>query len=176
MVEVPLTQGKVALIDDEDAERVLAYKWSAWWDSRSKQWRVGRTTVSNGRKIMVYLHRFILSAPSGLQVDHKNMDSLDNRRSNLRLATNAQNHCNRKRQSDNTSGFKGVDWHKNRFRAQIKHLGVKYFLGNFTTAEAAARAYDAAALLLHGEFARVNFPEESEILRGALKRIRSAKP
>jgi HNH endonuclease len=163
MVEVPLTQGKVALIDDEDAERVLVYKWCAWWNG--KRWYVVAHepgTGKNGRTVL--LHRFIMSAPRGIVVDHRNMNGLDNRRENLRLATDSQNKCNRGRQRDNKSGFKGVSWFKPAkvWIAQIKYKRVGYYLGYYKTAEAAAHAYDAAARKLHGEFARVNFPDDTQ--------------
>ena len=177
MAEVPLTQGKVALIDDEDAERVLAHKWFARFDRSSGRWYVMRKVQRNHKSQSVLLHRFILIAPDGSQVDHVNQNPLDNRRSNLRLATNSQNQQKKGRHRANKAGFKGVCWHKGRkaFQAQIKCGGARHHLGLFTTAEDAARAYDAAAALLHGEFARFNFPEESELIRRVLERIQDAK-
>jgi len=177
MVEVPLTQGKVALIDDEDAERVLAHKWCARWDKSCRRWRAIRYASGKQKGRAAFLHRFIMNAPDGIQVDHINQDPLDNRRSNLRFATNSQNCCNKGRHIDNASGFKGVWWNKRRgtFHAEIEHNGKRYHLGCFATAEVAARAYDVAALVLHGEFARINFPEESELIRRVLGRINAAE-
>src|SRR5262249_9211960 len=79
VIEVPLTQGKVALVDDGDAERVLAHKWTALWHPRSKRWYARRNIWENGKQHIMYLHRFILNAPRDRQVDHINRDSLDNR-------------------------------------------------------------------------------------------------
>ena len=174
MVEVPLTQGKVALIDDEDAERVLAYKWCARWDKSCRRWRALRYASGKHKGRAAFLHRFIMNAPDGVQVDHINQDPLDNRRLNLRLATNSQNCCNKGRHIDNSTGFKGIWWNKRRsaFQAGIEHQGKKYHLGYFTEPEEAARAYDIAALMLHGEFARINFPEKSELVRRVLSRVR----
>lgn len=166
MVEVPLTQGKVALIDDGDAERVLAYKWTLLTINRdSKITYYARRTVRSGtRQKSVLLHRFILKAPDGVQVDHKNLDGLDNRRANLRLATNAQNHCNIPSRP-NRFGFRGVESPK-RFNggygARIKTDGGLIRIGPFKTAEEAARAYDLLAKYYHGQFATLNFPTEGE--------------
>jgi hypothetical protein len=162
MIEVPLTQGKVALIDDEDAERVLRYEWRAAWHAGARRYYVKRRTRRKGGPRHIWLHRFILDAPPGVEVDHINRDGLDNRRANLRFATPAENQWNSGRRIDNRTGFKGVYWNKRKkqFRAQIKRHGVQRCIGDFTTAIEAARAYDAAARLLFGEFARVNFPNE----------------
>lgn len=92
-------------------------------------------------------------------VDHINGDKLDNRRENLRIASGAENRCNKKLYSNNTSGFKGVEYRpdcRGRFRATIKRDGTLRYLGWFDTAEDAARAYNTAALEIHGEFARLN--------------------
>jgi len=167
MVEVLLTQGKVALIDDEDAPRVLAHKWTLLTINRkSKVTYYARRSVMNGDKSRsaktrsVLLHRFILDAPDGVQVDHKNLDGLDNRRANLRLATNAQNHCNVPSRPSRI-GFRGVEMlrHGNGYGARIKVNSELIRIGPFKTAEEAARAYDLMAKHYHGEFATLNFPQ-----------------
>jgi len=171
MREIPLTQGKVAIVDEEDADRVLAFKWSATRCRDTGRYYAGRR---EGRRF-VSLHRFILNAPPDRQVDHVNRDGLDNRRSNLRLATPSQNQWNRERRSDNRTGFKGVFAHKSgKWQALIKANRKHIYLGLFDSKEDAARAYDLAALLLHGEFARINFPAESELLRRVLARTQAA--
>lgn len=166
MVEVTLTQGKVALIDDEDAERILAHKWTLLTINREgKITYYARRNVApqgwNGPQKSILLHRFILDAPDGMQVDHINHDGLDNRRENLRLATNAQNHWNIPSSRPNQFGFRGVESPK-RFNggygARIKVNGELVRVGPFKTAEEAARAYDLLAKHYHGEFATLNFP------------------
>lgn len=94
--------------------------------------------------------------PSGMDVDHINRDKLDNRPQNLRLATTAQNRANIGRQRNNSTGFKGVFLDKGRFRAKIKSKGTQRFLGSYNTPEAAAAAYDSAALAAFGEYAMTN--------------------
>jgi len=162
MVEVPLTKGKVALIDDEDAPTVLAYKWTAMHVPRSKKWYARRGFKgSDGKQKTMLLHRFILGAPSDKQVDHINNDGLDNRRANLRLCTNAQNHHNMGLTTRNKTGFKGIMRKSNgRYLVHVRAQNKVYHVGTFRTAEEAARAYDSKAKELHGEFARLNFPEE----------------
>jgi len=102
------------------------------------------------------LHRMIMGEPDGREVDHKNTDKLDNRRENLRIATNQQNQYNKNKQSNNTSGFKGVCFHKKaqKFVASIKIDGKQKYLGCFATAVGAHEAYKRAAIQHRGEFAR----------------------
>jgi hypothetical protein len=164
--EIPLTRGHVALVDAADYERVAAKKWATvlchGTQPRAQHyWREGRRVRAIG------LGRFILDAPAGLVVDHINGDPLDNRRVNLRLCTQADNAMNRRKHSGQKTGrnpFKGVFPQKvgGKFFARVTCRGVDYRLGTFATAEEAARAYDAKARDLHGEFARLNFPHEPQ--------------
>lgn len=154
---IRLSRGKHALVDPADADRVMAAgPWSAWLNK--KTWYAASNTFG-------YLHHFILGINDGALVDHRNMDGLDCRRENLRRATPSQNVCNRRKrcyEGGVSSKFKGVDLHVGRWRAQIAKDGVRRHLGLFDSEEDAARAYDAAARDLHGEFARLNFPEPGE--------------
>lgn len=151
---VPLTKGFQAIIDAADAPLIAAFTWST---------KLGRHTVysrrndqSGGKQVNVLLHRFLLGAPEGAQVDHINGDGLDNRRANLRLASHAENLRNRRLNANSASGLKGVYWHKSsgRWAAQIQANGQRKRLGFFDTPEAAHAAYCAAAQIHHGEFAR----------------------
>ena len=103
-----------------------------------------------------YLARVLFGEPDDMDVDHKNLNKLDNRRENLRIATRGQNNCNKTKYKNNTSGFKGVSFHKKaqKYRARISIDGKQKFLGYFVTAEAAHQAYKQAAIQHHGEFAR----------------------
>lgn len=113
---------------------------------------------------MVLLHRFIVGAPDGLEVDHKNGDGLDCRRSNLRLATRTQNAANRSKQWGTVSRFKGVYLNRKtgKWQAQI-WCEKKQFRGRIVeTEEEAARDYDRLAVIHAGEFASLNFPEDCD--------------
>ena len=150
-VAIHLTQGKVALIDAEDLDRVTQHTWCAAWmhyDWRAVAWIDGKT---------VTLHRFVMNAGPGQQVDHKNGDGLDCRKSELRFATHRQNNQNTYRVKPGC--FKGVRPSGKKYRSSIKANGRMIYLGTSDTAEEAARRYDAAALEHFGEFARLNFPE-----------------
>lgn len=163
-VEVPLTKGYVALVDDEDAERVIAAgPWFVMEQCRGELAR--RYAIRRSGKRTVYMHRLIMDAPAGMEVDHVNGDGLDNRRENLRLCTRAENRRNQRKAAGLSSRFKGVDWHKgrHRWRAQIEQDRRARYLGHFNDEADAARAYDKAARELFGEFANLNFPEAAQV-------------
>jgi len=160
VVEVPLTQGQVAIIDREDWELVKKYNWQAQYNSKTQSYyAIGYASIVNGKMIRHFMHRLIMSAPSGLQVDHINHNTLDNRKSNLRLCSNGQNQHNTRIRSDNSSGYKGVKKHGDRWRADIGFNKKRYFLGLFETPELAYEAYCLAAAKFHGEFANFDYSE-----------------
>lgn len=159
--QISLTRSQVALVDDEDFERVSAFNWFATGRIRKsgdRSWYAYRTAYVDGRAHNILLHRFIVSAPSGLLVDHRNRDGLDCRRCNLRLCDVQQNAFNRERRLP-PSGYRGVHRHYDCWRAQIELNGKIYRRGRLASAEDAARAYDELAREHHGEFAVLNFPE-----------------
>ena len=163
MREIPLTQGKVALVDDEDYEWLSQWKWCALNRGDGCYYAVRGTydrTTRASRQIR--MHRQIMGMEgSRPDVDHKDTNGLNNQRSNLREASRSDNIGNARLRRDNVSGLKGVTWMptKQKWRARIGPVqGQRRFLGYFPTAEEAARAYDAAALELFGDFARPNFP------------------
>lgn len=148
--------GGVALIDDCDTPITQGHSWDT---IKSGKRRYVRTTWRvNGKSKTFLLHRLIMDAPRGVKVDHRDGNTFNNCRDNLRLCSNGQNLRNRGKQSNNTTGFKGVIRLHDKFSARIEVNRRKTYLGVFTSAEDAARAYDAAAVVMHGDFARLNFP------------------
>jgi len=161
--EIPLTQGRVALVDDEDYEWLNQWKW--YYDKKGRTGYAVRDSV--GRPTLrkqVRMHRLIMDAPQGLEVDHINGIGTDNQRGNLRLCTHKQNRRNTRMCAHNTSGYKGVHWDKARQKwfAQIHIDDWPHFLGRYLEIEDAAKAYDAAAREIYGEFACLNFPKGGE--------------
>lgn len=158
MKTIPLTQGKVALVDDEDYDELSKFKWAA--DVRSAAGIVYATRIGSRRcgRPKIYMHREILGCEKGQFIDHRDGDGLNNCRSNLRICTREQNMRNTRLRKDNPSGLKGVKFRHDRgkFCARIVIAGKCTHLGHFTTAEAAYAAYCAAAALHYGEFARFN--------------------
>jgi hypothetical protein len=165
-----MNDGYSTLVDESDYEQVASKQWSTCF-------------VKNGTRILVYaqsnglgshknrkhfrLHRILLGAPKGITVDHKNLDGLDNRRSNLRFATYTEN--NRNRRAKAGKQFKGIYYRgaespKNPWRATITINRKSIYLGVFSTPEEAARAYDRAAVKYFGEFRLLNFPDEHPVL------------
>ena len=135
------------VIDLEDVDKVKGKSWHLR-DNTSGYVATGHQNLS--------LHRFLLDAPVGTEVDHIDGDPKNNRRANLRLCLRADNSKNQRKRSDNTSGFKGVSWHKQkrRWHAQIKINGKNNHIGYFETTAEASLAYQEAAGFLFGEFKR----------------------
>lgn len=158
MKEIPLTQGYVALVDDEDFERVNAFKWFAVRDKRKVYARRSGERVGKSR-LNVHMHRFILGCDK--QVDHIDDNGLNNQKRNLRLANDSQNRANQRKQSrPTTSKFKGVSWHRaaNAWVAQIGVNGTRKHIGTFKDEVDAAQAYNFMAEEIFGEFASYNTP------------------
>lgn len=154
--KIPLTQGQFALVDAADYDWLNQWKWMATLSCSNTYYAVRSTADSTGVKKQrtVSMSRMIMGYPAGKFVDHKNHNTLDNRRCNLRIADKFQNGYNRKKNVNNTSGYKGV--YKNPrggWMARIKARNETVYLGTFKTPEIAHQAYVAAAQLRHGEFA-----------------------
>ena len=159
--QIPLSQGKFALVDDEDFERINQWKWSALKDKRFKWYAVRNSPRQLGRrKKLIYMHRVIMNTPEDMDTDHVDgNDTLNNQRHNLRICTHSQNMANSGKRSNNKSGYKGVFMYKGVWCAKLKKDGRVVFDKTFHTAEEAARAYDHAAREHFGGFAYTNFPD-----------------
>jgi hypothetical protein len=157
MIEIPLTQNQVAIIDDEDFELVSRYRWYAAWSPLTKSFYArAKTRKPDGRHAIIQMHRIIKGAQKGQQVDHIHHNTLDNRKSELRLCTGSQNQHNKGIQANNTSGYKGVCWNKShqKWTARIRLNGKQKNLGYYATPEAANSDCITARTTLHGDFAR----------------------
>jgi len=157
MKTIPLTQGKIVLVDDEDYEYLNQRKWYA--SKRGNTWYAIRI-VCIPKQRTIRMHRVILNAPNGMQVDHINSNGLDNRKSNLRLCTHAENQRHQQLSCRNSTGFKGVSFDKRNpqktYYACINLNNKQIYIGCYHTAEEAAQAYDKAALKYHKKFALTN--------------------
>ena len=152
MKNINLSQGLVALVDDEDFERVRKYNWHI--SSGGEGLHYARGWVE-GEHIL--LHRFIMHAKKGQRIDHKNHNTLHNYKTNLRRCTHGQNIANSVKRSG-TSKYKGVTSEKGRWRVTVGIKGKTYHLGCFQSEIIAGLIYDAHAKKTYGEFAHLNFP------------------
>lgn len=142
---------KLMLIDDEDVTRITNYSWSLNSNETIISANIGGKTTTIGR--------FILNYTGENQVDHEDLNILNNQKSNLRIATRSQNQQNRNVMSNNSTGYKGVFWQKSRgkYLVQIKTETQRIHIGRFSDPIEAAKAYDAAAIKHFGPFAQLNF-------------------
>jgi len=166
--KIELTQNKYCVVDPIDYD-LSNVKWCAIKQGKTLvRYRAVRKGVVDSYYKTIIMHRVIMERVLGRpllhneQIDHVNHDTLDNRRSNLRLVSNAQNQMNRRKGPNCSSRYKGVTWDisKGMWMAQIMHNQKHSFLGRYSTEEEAAEAYDQKAKQLFGDFAHLNFPED----------------
>lgn len=154
---IVLTKGKTTLVDAADLPILTPYKWCFV----AGGYAFTSIRQIDGTRSKLYLHRLLLGlTDSTVHADHENGNGLDNRRANLRRASPEQNNQNQRLSSRNSSGYKGVSLFRRdgSYRASITAKGKRKHLGYYSDPEAAARAYDRAAIEMHGEYARTNFP------------------
>ena len=151
-------EGEWTVVDPGDYYRFGNFKWGI--DGQETRFYAVRNVKNGDKKAKtVRLHREIMDAPEGVIVDHRNRETLDNRKANLRFATQSQNMQNRRKRKNTTSQYVGVCFDKQRgqWEVRIVHRGKRVWIGRFHTEIEAARAHDAAARKHQGEFARLNF-------------------
>lgn len=151
---IQLTQGAVALVDDDDFDMLSQFSWSL-----AKRRRAS-TDYAQARVLgkCTLMHRLLVNPGSGILVDHKDGNGLNNQRDNLRETNKSGNEGNTNKRATNTSGYKGVFWDKTRGKwlAQIHTAAGNIHLGRHATREEAALAYNKGAMAHFGEFARLN--------------------
>jgi hypothetical protein len=153
MKNIPLTQRKFAIVDDEDYEWLVQWKWL---------YTSGGYAARRTKKI--YMHREIMHTPSGMYTDHINGNKLDNRKCNLRICTNTENTRNQKMHKNNNSGYKGISWSQRnkKWGVSVWEENKHNWLGYFSSPVEAAKVYDKKAAELFGEFAKLNFPDNTK--------------
>jgi hypothetical protein len=151
---IPLTQNQNAKVDAADYEWLNQWNWCADWNPCIK----GFYALRVEKEKTITMHRFILDCKKGEEADHRNHDTLDNRRENLRRSSSSQNKWNRGPRKDCTSGFRGVWKARNKFYAAVYANKKRHYVGLFDDPVEAAKARDKVAKQLHGEFVHLNFP------------------
>lgn len=158
MTKIPLGKNGsrgFAVVDDQDADLVLQYKWVFKQLGSRGQYSYAQMSP----KPKTLMHRLIMGTNPDMDIDHANSNGLDNRRQNLRWATRGQNCANSRKRHNTSSEFKGVTWDKNahKWAVMIRVDGRLRWLGRFVSQREGARAYDTAAREAFGEFAKCNF-------------------
>ena len=164
MKTIELTQGKVALVDDEDFEWLNGYNWSLSVDQNGAFYAQNAHLTYKNKTGTMSMHRFVMRLDwyDGKQVDHRDHNTLNNQKGNLRVCTNQQNQFNKKSWKNASSRFKGVSFEagRNKWGAMIRIDGKSTRIGRYNTELEAAKAYDDMAEIVQGEFAYFNLPEK----------------
>ena len=154
--QIQLSQGKYAIVDDEDFEYLNQWKWCI--NTHGYAVRTQNIRINPSKRIarIIKMHQVIMPPSESRQIDHINNNKLDNRKCNLRECTIQENQRNKSKPKNNTSGFKGVEKRKNRYRAALRVDGVRIYFGTFDCPIKAAKAYNEAAIKYFGKFANLN--------------------
>ena len=157
--EIPLSQGKFALVNDKDFEELNKYKWHAQKHLHTFYAKRGKTKTNPRQPFM---HRFILRTPDNMDTDHIDGNGLNNQRNNLRICTHSENMSNIRVNKLNSSGYGGVYLNKKsgKYYAQLRFNGNRIFIGSFSSPREAAKAYNKKAKELRGDFAQLNTIKE----------------
>jgi hypothetical protein len=157
MKTIKLTQGKEAIVDDEDFDYLNQWKW--FYCKSRKTGYAKRVSGKRPKQQQISMHRIIMQPNQGMEIDHIDHNGLNNQRQNLRNCSPTENKQNSSKHRNNTSGYVGVVWEKRRkkWSANIQANNTNVFLGRFDNIEDAAQAYDVYARRYYGEFACTNF-------------------
>lgn len=160
-VQIPLTKGQFATIDQKHFELISQYKWQAHWAPNTKSFYASGIVkdLSTGKNMRLPMHRYILGVTdSKVLVDHINHDTLNNTEANLRPVTRSQNNMNRRKSENTSSLYKGTSWHKQKHKwmSYIRINKKRKFLGYFESETEAALCYNANAVILFGSYALLN--------------------
>lgn len=152
MKNISLTKGKITIVDDDDYDFLMQWKWYCGNDYAQ------RNSKGDKKRKIIYMHRVINKTPDGLETDHINGDYFDNRKENLRSVTQSQNQRNTSSHKESSSKYKGVSLKKgrNKWEVRIKTSGIYKYIGLFEDETTAAKAYNEAAIKYFGEFAKIN--------------------
>lgn len=157
-VFIPLTRGRVTVIDHEDYKKIKRYK----WHYKDTGYAVSYSKGSAAERKQVRMHRLITKCPTRKEVDHIDGNKLNNCKENLRVCTRSQNMMNKGKPKKGSSRFKGVSWHEKsgKWRARIKMNGLEMYLGIFESENEAFRVYREACLFHHKAFANIGGTDE----------------
>lgn len=155
--QIPLTQGRFALVDDEDFEHLNKWNWF-FNNGYAKRVKCREKIDEKYKQVQVLMHRVINQTPDGFETDHIDGDKLNNQKYNLRTATRSQNSMNSigKKRYSSSSKYKGVDFHQGKWRAVIRGFKKQIYIGHFSEEIEAAKAYNKKAIDLFGKFAKLN--------------------
>jgi len=163
MKRIFLNHNQSTIVDSWQYEQLNKHKWYAYFEKKTQSYYVRRDEMINNKRRTILMHRQILQARKGQIVDHKNHDTLDNQKNNLRFCTYSQNNSNRIKNKNNKYPYKGISYDKkyDKWYGIISYDGKTHNLGCFKTAKEAALAYDEKAQEIFKEYAYLNFPKEA---------------